>query len=41
MECFFAYSCISWVVSPSGMRSAATYHFLSWLGQKYGCVQTS
>ena len=34
MLCFFAYSRMSWVVSPSGIASAATYHFLSWLGQK-------
>src|SRR5258706_6293454 len=32
---------MSCVVGPSGIFSTARYHFLSWLGQKYGCVKTS
>ena len=34
MACLAASSCISLVVGPSGMRSTAPYHFVSWLGQK-------
>src|SRR5688572_24044141 len=38
---FFAYSCMSFVVGPSGIASARPYHFLSWDGQKYGPVKIS
>src|SRR5262245_59003630 len=41
MRCLFAYSCINFVVWPSGTFSAAAYHLRSWLGQKHGCVKTS
>src|SRR5438045_1286841 len=41
MLCFFAASCISFVVGPSGIFSTASYQRVCCSAQKYGVVKTS
>src|ERR1044072_8554899 len=41
IPCFFATSCINFVVGPSGIFSTASYQRVCCSAQKYGVVKTS